>query len=278
MPFWSIWALSKDGDFGMKPFVAAFCLVFFAVVSIGPAAHCFEDGQPGLDYEVERLLDEGWAFFVQMHLGLENLDFAIDAYKKALEKDPYNEDAHWKIAEAVLKKGEASTDDQARQELFTQSLAWAQKAVEINPNSAPGYYWMGASRILLAQMAGLFRAAGLARQAQADLRRTIDLDPRHRFAVLAKVVLAAIKVQAPWPMRNLDEAEKLASEAVMEDPNLTLASVTLGDIFAAQGDYERAKQEYIRCLNIKTPAYPWDSILYDWPKARSALERMVMMP
>jgi tetratricopeptide (TPR) repeat protein len=262
----------------MKPFVAAFCLVFLSAASTGQVAHCFEDGQPGLDYEVERLLDEGWAFFVQMHLGLENLDFAIDAYKKALEKDPYNEDAHWKIAEATLKKGEASTNDQARQELFTQSLAWAQKAVDINPNSAPGYYWMGASRILLAQMAGLFRAAGLARQAQADLRRTIDLAPQNRFAVLAKVVLAAIKAQAPWPMGNLGEAQKLASEAVSQDPNLTLASVTLGEILAAQGHYQRAQQEYIRCLKTENPTYPWDSILYDWPKARIGLSQVMAIP
>ncbi|MDI6796655.1 MAG: tetratricopeptide repeat protein [Desulfatibacillaceae bacterium] len=262
----------------MKPFVTAFCLVFFAFALIGPVAHCLPDGQPGLDYEVQRLLDEGWAFFVQMHRGLENLDFAIDAYKKALDLDPENEDAHWKLAEATLKKGEASTNDSKRQELFTESLAWAQKAVDINPNSAPGHYWMGASRILLAQMAGLFRAAGLARQAQADLRKTIDLAPQNRFAVLAKVVLAAIKAQAPWPMGNLGEAQKLAIEAVSQDPNLTLASVTLGEILIAQGQYEKARQEFIRCLNTENPTYPWDSILYDWPKARRGLEQVMVMP
>ena len=104
--------------------------------------------------------------------------------------------------------------------------------------------------------------------------KTIDLDPDHRFAVLAGAVLAAIYTESPWPLRNLDQALAYAKVAVAKDPKLTIASEKLAHVYFKKKQYDQAREAIHQCLSTEEPTYIWDAVLYDWPAAKKLLKEM----
>jgi tetratricopeptide (TPR) repeat protein len=217
---------------------------------------------------------QAWRLLGQMHKDVSNLNKAYAIYQKALALAPNEAKTYWKIAEILFKKAQETKDDAAAKKLYDQSLENANKSVSINPNSVEGLYWVGTCEAKLAELAGIFKAMGLVKSAKINFNKCIDLEPNNRFSVLARVILAVLYTETPWPLRDLSEADKLTAKAVDMDPNLTLASVKRAKVHIKNGDNELAKKELQRCLSIKNPTYAWDSELYDWPEAKNLLNQL----
>lgn len=226
------------------------------------------------DPRVKAAFDRGWALMSIMHKDLKNLDLAADLYREVLALHPDNADAMWKLSEVIFKKGEALKDTKQKKELFDLSLSWAEKSLAMAPKKAEPHYWVAVNCAMKADMAGALKALNLVNRTKSELAKVIALDPKNRFATLAKAVLAAIHLESPWPLRDLAKAEELARQAVSEDPNLTWASLTLGRTLARRGKKDPARKELARCLATARPTYVWDSVLYDWPDARKALAEL----
>jgi tetratricopeptide (TPR) repeat protein len=227
------------------------------------------------DKDVQEILEKGWQLLSVMHKDKTSLDKAIVLFKNALEKYPQcKELLSWKVAEMTFKKADEERDKEKREQLYKETLSYSQNAVHLNPQSIGGHYWVGLANIRLAELAGVFSAAGQVKRAKKELEKTISLNPDHRFAILSNAILAAIYMGLPWPMNDNKRAEKYAEEAVKKDPNLTLASVNLGKAYLNLKKYDKARDELNRCLSTKNPTYYWDSELYDWPGARKLLKEI----
>lgn len=229
---------------------------------------------PEKQNQLSEYYQQAWHFLGQMHKDVSNLDKAYAIYQKALALVPNNETTFWKIAEISFKKAQESKDETSAKKLYDQALENANKAVDINPNSVEALYWKGTCEAKQAELAGIFKAMGLVKKSKKNLKKCIALAPNNRFAVLARVILAVLYTEPPWPMRDLSEADKLTAKAVEMDPNLTLASVKRARVHIKNGDNALAKKELQRCLNIKKPTYVWDSELYDWPEAKKMLNQL----
>ncbi|MDY6831384.1 MAG: tetratricopeptide repeat protein [Thermodesulfobacteriota bacterium] len=246
-------------------------IVFFSIfilVGLAPPAHVRADEKAD---RVKALLEQGWAFEGQMHVDLANLDKAIAVHKEALALAPDNDEAMWRLAEVIFKKSEAVTDKKERKAMVERTVLLAEQALAVNPTSVGGMYWAGTAHARLADMSGLFSAAGQVKQAKVCLHRAIDTDPNHRLAVLSGVILAKIYSESPWPIKDMEQALNLARWAVAKDPNLTLAGLTLGRILLAKNETAAARTELNRCLTTEHPTYVWDAVLYDWPEAKTVL-------
>ena len=227
------------------------------------------------DKEVQEILEQGWQLLSVMHKDKTGLDKAIVLYKNALKKYPQNEELlSWKVAEMTFKKADEERDKEKRGQLYQETLRYAQKALQLDPQSVGGHYWAGLAYIRLAELSGIFSAAGQVNKAKKEFEKTISINPDHRFAVLSNAVLAAIYLGLPWPMNDNKKAEKYAEKAVKKDPNLTLASVNLGKAYFKLKKYDKARNELKRCLSTKSPTYVWDAELYDWPQAKALLKEI----
>ena len=72
----------------------------------------------------------------------------------------------------------------------------------------------------------------------------------------------------------MHKAEEYALTAVSGDPNLTIASIKLANVYKQQKQYDKARGEALRCLSIEEPTYLWDAVLYNWPAARTILKEL----
>jgi len=229
---------------------------------------------PEKQKQLNEYYQQAWKLLGQMHKDTSNLDKAYAFYQKALAIAPNYDKTYWKIAEISFKKAQEAKDDAASKKLYHEALENAKKSVALNPNSVEALYWIGTCEAKLAELAGIFKAMGLVKSAKKNLKKSIALDPDNRFSVLARVILAILYTEPPWPLRDLGEADKLTAKAVEMDPNLTLSSVKRARVLMKNGDNELAKKELQRCLNIKKPTYVWDSELYDWPEAKKLLSQL----
>ncbi len=202
------------------------------------------------------------------------MDEAIDLYEKALATSPRNADLHWMLAEITFKKAETIEDKKARRNMYERALEHANQALDLNPDSLEAQFWVCTSSAVVAEMVGTFGGMKLINRAVDNLVLAFEKDPARRYSILAGAILATIYTEAPWPMRDLDKAQRFGEEAVRRDNNLTLACIKLAKVYARQDDYEKARKEAVRCLSLKQPTYIWDAELYDWPSARRLLKKL----
>ena len=210
----------------------------------------------------------------QIHRDKSGLEKAIKLYRKAAAGSPTHRDVHWKLAEGLFKKAEATDNEDDRKILYEEALSQSRKSLELNPDSIEAHFWIGSTSAKLAEMVGTFSAIGVINEATKELKLILEMDPNHRFSIIAGAALAAIYSQAPWPMRDLEDAEAYAIEAVKKDPNLSLACATLADVYFRREKFEQAQKEAERCLSLSSPSYIWDAELYNWPSARRVLKQI----
>ena len=191
-----------------------------------------------------------------------------------LESVPEDRDIYWKLSEMTFKKAEAQGNDEENREIYERALAYAKTARDRHPDSVEAHFWVGCCSAKIAEIIGNIRASLIVNQAIRELELTIRLAPQHRFAVTGAVILAAIYTDSPWPLKNLRKAERYGLDAIGKDPNLTLASVKLAKVYAQQKNFDRAREEALRCLGTTEPTYIWDAVLYNWPEAESLLKEI----
>jgi tetratricopeptide (TPR) repeat protein len=245
--------------------VCSFCFIFS-----GFSARLNVQAESPAD-RLQTIFDRGWALESRMHIDLANLDRAIALYEEAVAIAPDNAEARWRLAEVTFKKSEETPDKQKRKEMVTRSLALAESALKLNPKSVGGMYWAGVALARLADMSGILTAMKQIKQAKAYLHEAIRTDPDHRLSILSGVILALIYSESPWPLKDMDQALELARWSVDKDPNLTIATLSLGKIYLAEGETGLAEKFLKQCLDTQNPTYVWDSKLYDWPEAKSIL-------
>lgn len=241
------------------------------VLAVSPAPH---SPKALTEKEVRRIFQQGWWLLSQIQKNKAGLDEAIALYNKVAARNPQNREVYWKLAEITFKKGEATTGEKERKELYEASLRHARKALELNPDSVEAHFWVGSASAKLAEMVGTFSALGVIKEAIKELQLTHEIDQNHRYAGFAAAALAAIYSQAPWPLKDLEDAEMFAEAAVRKAPDLTLACATLASVYLKRKKTEEARREAERCLALSPPAYIWDAELYNWPWARRILKEI----
>jgi len=256
-------------------FVLALFLIYGIAFNTSTADSSGSTDSKSLPQEqVQDIYQRAWWLLSQIHKDMTVLDEAIDLYKKVAADDPGNYVVFWKLSEATFKKAEATKNEEKREELYEKALDYARQSLKLNPDSIEAHFWIGTSSAKLAEMVGTFSALGVINEAIKELKITLKMDPDHRFAVIAGAALAAIYSQAPWPIKDLEDAEMYAAEAVKKDPNLTLASSTLASVYLERDKLKEARLEAERCLSLGSPTYIWDAELYNWPWARRLLKKI----
>lgn len=249
-------------------YLPAFFFSLFMLLVLTPAARVQADATAD---RVKTLLEQGWALEGQMHVDLANLDKAIAVHEEALALAPRNDEAVWRLGEVIFKRSEEVKDKEKRKAMVERTISLAEQSLSINPKSVGGMYWAGTAYARLADMSGLVSAAGQIKKSKAFLHQAIKTNPDHRLSILSGVILAKIYSESPWPLKDMKQASELAIWSAGKDPNLTLASLTLGKIHLAKGETEAARKELQRCLATEHPTYLWDAVLYDWPEAKTVL-------
>jgi tetratricopeptide (TPR) repeat protein len=191
---------------------------------------------------------------------------ALEEYRKALELEPENYEALWKVARALIDVADAlpakDPATPARQKkMYAEAEDYARRAVKVNPHDTWGHFFLSAAMGKRALMLGKKEQIEMSRQIKAEIEKAIELDPRNDLAYHAlgrwhrrMAEIGGVKralgglLYGDIPRGSFEESEKCFKKAIELKPDYTNHYLELGRTYLAMGKKDLAIQAFEKCL------------------------------
>ncbi len=189
---------------------------------------------------------------------------ALNAYQKAVELDPNNYEALWKLSRAYVDVGETLKDKDKRREYFKKAEEFARKAIEVNPDGSKGHLSLSVALGRVALDASPKERIRLSKEIKAEVDKALQLDPNddiawhvlgrwHRkLATLswiekkfANIFLGGVPKEA-----SLEKAAEAFQKAIELNPNHINHHLQLAITYEKMGQKEKAIAEYKKVLEL----------------------------
>jgi len=160
---------------------------------------------------------------------IENIDLAINMFKKALESDPKYALAYAGLGEAYWRKYRANRDMQWTKD----AVANCEKAVQLNTRLAPVYVTLGI----------IHHGTGKYEEALTDLNRALEINPSYSEAIveLAKTYEA---------LGQFEDAKLMHEKSIDLKPSYWAGYNSLGIFYYKQGQYDKAIAEFKKVVEV----------------------------
>jgi tetratricopeptide (TPR) repeat protein len=270
----SVWALEPMGRL-----VAAFALLFVpagiaagaAVENGGPGGQtvgrvgcpqCLNDGS-----EISRLLQRADDLYAD--LGARE---SLRELFKVLKIDPQNHEALSKISRSYIDLGDTIPESGAdwqekRLKHYRTAREYARKAVQADPDSTWGHFYVAASLGKIAVLSSIDKQVDLSREIRAAVEKAIALDPENGFAYhvygvwhrrMAQVgqmrrVLANLILWQSVPDGSLEKSVDYLNKAIAINPRVISHHLELGRTYMALGQWQLARKalSYVQELPLQ---------------------------
>lgn len=111
------------------------------------------------------------------HFAALRADSALESYRGALASEPDRFDALWRAAQAAVSVGMLEPDADRGAEWYDLALDFAERAIEVEPDSASGWQWRAIATGQKALSVGPSRRVELSQKVRDYALRTLELDP-----------------------------------------------------------------------------------------------------
>jgi len=240
---------------GVLMHMALICLMAVAetkAVSVGRVGcpECVNDGSP-IAQSLQRV-DELYASFKTKE--------AQNELFKILKLDPQNAEALSKMARVYIDFGdmipEASPDwQEKRLKEYRTAEEYARRAVNANPNSTWGHFYVAAALGNIAALSSVEKQIDFAGEIRAAIEKAISLDPRNGFAYhaygvwhrkLAEIgkmsrMLASFFYRRSIPQGSLAKSIDYLQKAVSLNPTVVVSRLELARTYVALENWAQAR-------------------------------------
>ncbi|NNK63097.1 MAG: hypothetical protein HKO98_07765 [Gemmatimonadetes bacterium] len=209
----------------------------------------------------------------ELHIAMRP-EAALEALRGVLDHQPERFDALWRAARETVNLGMLSEDRDTARRWYEDAVAYATRAVELEPDSAVAHQWYA---IALGRKA-LSRSPGervdLSVQVRAAARRAIDLDDAsagahnvlgqwhaeiQRLSGLTRFVAERLLGGATFREASWDAAELHLRKAIDLEPNALVHRVALARVYLDLEQVAEARAELERALGLPDAA-PTDPV------------------
>jgi len=136
-----------------------------------------------------------------------------------------------------LHRGEDATDQQHKLAAYEQGLDLAARAVALDDDNADAHFAIFGNKGRILLLEGVTPNPVSLLQVNRDLERTLQLNPNHADALVAK---GGLYRQLPWVLGgSLSVAETCLTKAISIDPDAVSARIELAATYRDMGHPER---------------------------------------
>ncbi|MFP4661519.1 MAG: hypothetical protein ACLFPF_04940 [Halanaerobiales bacterium] len=133
---------------------------------------------------------------------LEYLEKSIDKIEVLIANHSENYEMYWRAAEGYYHYGAAIAAEEKKEgeplSAFKKGREYAEKAVELNPDSSRAHFWLGSLMGSVGLEEGILSSLSMIKPMRNELETAIELDPEYAEAY---DVLAELYNEAPgWPI------------------------------------------------------------------------------
>ena len=167
----------------------------------------------------------------------------------AMEQSGTSESLAWRLARTYFSLGKRSDEEDAI-EHYNNCIARANKAIQLNSQSAWGFYYRGICRGKLGETQGIWSSLSMIEPLKQDLQKAAKLDPSvsrggpHR--ALGKLYLALPGLLGGSVDKSVDHLQ----QAVVQGPGFADNYLFLAEALHEQENYRAAKNTLEDLLKI----------------------------
>jgi len=212
---------------------------------------------------------QGEALYWNPHQTPERLLEAIRMYEKALAEDPDDYETLWTLSKICQICGQAlpAADKDQKIALWEKGRAYGERATEVNPDGKEGHFYAMSNLGSIVQIKGKLSGLWNLRRIKRGMDRTLELDPDFPPALVAR---AQYLTRMPGLFGGDEkEALRLYARALAVDPKYYIAYYYLADLYAENGQYDRALESLDQIIHCpqEDRTGSWYSIDRPWAEA-----------
>jgi tetratricopeptide (TPR) repeat protein len=197
---------------------------------------------------------------------------ALGHYARAVEADPGDGEALWRLALAHTDVGRAleEADPDEAEGHYRRGGEAARRAIAASPDSANAHFVLAVCLGRLALLEGGKIRIRLSREVKKEAERAIELDPGHdgAYSVLGRWnyavatlgwlsrAFARVVYGGVPPGASVERAAEMFRKAVELDPTRPAHRLEYARALVALGRYAEARRQLERCLAL--PRVQWD--------------------
>jgi hypothetical protein len=211
--------------------------------------------------------------------GLDNYKKALDLCMAAVKAEPNNFQANWMAAKACRKYGMDAqelnlADWKDTCKLYgKKGMAYAEKAIELNPKKADGYYWYGMNVGIYADSVSIITALkeGLKDKTQNNFETAYKIDKKYdRAGPIA--ALGRFWYVLPWPLNDEDKSLEYYREYMQTPffaiPKTAQVNVHIAELLMESGSTKNEAKNLLEQVPTLTKNKYWND------KAKALLDDM----
>ena len=183
--------------------------------------------------------------------------------KKSLKTFPESDKLFWRLGRVYFKLGETFTSESKKIYFFSLCMAQTKKTIEINSQSANGYFFNGLCSGTLGQTQGIWSSLGTIEPFKKDMETAINLDPYieeggpHR-------ALGNLYLKLPYVLGgDLERSIGHFQKAIQLGSEFGENYLGLAEAYIENGDFVLAKGILHTLLNMKLSSQKEESVL-EW--------------
>ncbi|GJL78729.1 MAG: hypothetical protein NPINA01_17180 [Nitrospinaceae bacterium] len=204
---------------------------------------------------------------------MEGLLQSESMIKEALKQSDPSEPLTWRLARTYYRLGNVSNEETAKDH-FHRCIEQADQAIQLNGQSAWGYFLRGLCRGKLGEMQGIWKSLALIKPLKRDLLAAMQLDPAideggpHR-------ALGKLYLELPVLLGgSVDKSVDHLKQAVALGPEFTDNHLFLAQALYEKGDYRLAKKTLLNLLEITKKSDSLPKVQQTRQKARHLMEKI----
>jgi tetratricopeptide (TPR) repeat protein len=157
--------------------------------------------------------------------------------ERALRASPDDPELLWRAARWYAWRAQSATDREQRKREGKLAWHYAERALEIAPDSIPVRYWAALSVGAYGQSIGALAALrqGIEGKFRSNLDYVIEREPTYDGGS-ALLALGRYYFEMPWPKRDMRKAERYLELALKVNPDNLRAKLYLAEILAGKGE------------------------------------------
>ncbi|MCA1987578.1 MAG: TRAP transporter TatT component family protein [Desulfarculus sp.] len=164
---------------------------------------------------------------------------AADLYAQALAANPKSEEAAYRLAMAWFWLGTNAPEGKDL-EPFEKSVNAAKKAVEINPDSLPGHYWLGVAYGVYGKAKGIMKSLSLVDPIKEEMNWVLARDPNYEKGGPQRV-LGRLYFKLPGLFGgDTEKAIANLKQAVQLGPDRWINHLYLAEVYLKEGEKAQA--------------------------------------
>ena len=179
-------------------------------------------------------------------------------------------EANWKASRVAWWLGEHAATRKERLEYFQSGMAYAQKAIDLDPNRVEPHFWFAGNAGSYGEAKGVLKSLSLVKPIRHAMAEVIRIDD-HYLGGGAYRVLGVVDYKVPgFAGGSKTRAEAELKKALGMDPNDPFTHYYLAEFYQLTGDKDNSRNELeaLKTLSVPTDSLPELHMLQKRAQAR----------